>query len=52
MVVNELKLPISIEEYINMVRAFETKILSDVDMLPGSYFLYKLYNNKVPTHIK
>lgn len=39
MVVNELKLPISIEEYISMVRAYENKVLSDVDILPGSYYL-------------
>jgi hypothetical protein len=38
MVVNELKLPISIEEYINMVREFESKVMSDVDVLPGSYY--------------
>jgi len=43
MVVSELKLPISIEEYINMVRAFEIKALSDVDILPGFYCLLVSY---------
>lgn len=38
MVVNELKLPISIEEYINMVRDIESKVMSDVEVLPGSYY--------------
>lgn len=44
MVVNELKLPISVEEYISMVRAFESKVMSDVDILPGSYNFYFLQN--------
>jgi len=35
MVVNELNLPISIEEFIIMVHAFENKILSNVGVLPG-----------------
>lgn len=38
MVVNELQLPVSVEEYINMVREFENKVMSDVDVLPGSYY--------------
>lgn len=42
MVVKELKLPISVEEYINMVRAFENKVLSDVGILPGSYYFILL----------
>lgn len=40
MVVNELKLPISIEEYMKMVRSFENKVMSDVDILPGSYYTF------------
>lgn len=44
MIVNELKLPVSIEEYVNMVRAFENKVLSDVDLLPGPYYLYSSDN--------
>lgn len=43
MVVKELKLPISVEEYINMVRAFENKVLSEVDILPGSYYFISLF---------
>lgn len=43
MVVKELKLPISIEEYINMVRAFENKVLSEVDILPGFYYFISLF---------
>lgn len=43
MVVNELKLPISIEEYISMVRAFESKVMPDVDLLPGSYHFYFIF---------
>jgi len=35
MVVSELNLPISIEEFIIMIRTFENKVLSDVDILPG-----------------
>jgi len=35
MVVNELNLPISVEEFIIMVHAFENKVLSDVGLLPG-----------------
>lgn len=35
MVVDELNLPISIEEFLSMVHAFENKVLSDVDILPG-----------------
>lgn len=38
MVVNELKLPVSIEEYTTMIRALENKVMSNVDILPGSYF--------------
>lgn len=40
MVVNELNLPISVEEYINMVRAIKSKVMSDVDVLPGFYYLF------------
>lgn len=43
MVVNELKLPISVEEYINMIRTFENKVLSDVDILPGFYYFLSLF---------
>jgi len=42
MVVNKLKLPISIDEYINMVRAFEIKVMADVDILPGLYYYLSL----------
>lgn len=42
MVVNELKLPISVKEYTDMVRSFENDVLSDVDVLPGSYFYFSL----------
>lgn len=37
-VVDELKLPISIEEYMHMVREIKSKVMSDVDVLPGFYF--------------
>lgn len=40
LVVSELKLPISVEEYIYMIHAIENKVMSDVDILPGSYFLF------------
>lgn len=40
LVVSELKLPVSVEEYINMIHAIENKVMSDVDILPGSYFLF------------
>lgn len=40
LVVSELKLPVSVEEYINMIHAIENKVMSDVDVLPGSYFLF------------
>lgn len=39
MIVNELKLPIPVEEYIDMVHTYENKFLSDVDVLPGSYYI-------------
>lgn len=42
MVVNELKLPITIEEYISMVRAFESKVMADVDILPGCYYFVNI----------
>lgn len=45
MVVNELNLPISIEEYITMVRALENKVMSNVHILPGSYFIF--YSSKI-----
>jgi len=35
MVVNELNLPISIEEFLNMVHAIENKVLPNVPILPG-----------------
>lgn len=40
MVISELKLPLSVEEYVNMVREFESKVMSDVDLLPGSYYFF------------
>lgn len=40
MVISELKLPLSVEEYVNMVREFESKVMSDVDILPGSYYFF------------
>lgn len=50
MVVDELKLPISIEEYVYMVRAFESKVMSDVDLLPGYYFLFLYFVSSKMTH--
>jgi len=47
MVVNELKLPISIEEYSDMVRAYENKVLSDVPLLPGSYYFLVIVHCRV-----
>lgn len=47
MVVSELKLPISVEEYINMVRAFENKVMSDVELLPGSYYFIFYASNTI-----
>jgi len=35
MIVNELNLPISIEEFLIMVHAIENKVLPDVAILPG-----------------
>lgn len=43
-VVNELKLPISIEEYMHMVREIKSKVMSDVDVLPGFYFFIIYFN--------
>lgn len=49
MVVNKLKLPISIDEYINMVRAFEIKVMADVNILPGVDRLVRhLHKNNIP----
>jgi len=43
MVVNELNLPISIEEFMIMVREFENKVLSDVGLLPGWYNAFPIH---------
>ncbi|XP_022176835.1 pseudouridine-5'-phosphatase-like [Myzus persicae] len=49
MIVNELNLPISVEEFIIMVHAFENKVLSDVGILPGVDRLVRHLNkNKIP----
>lgn len=49
MIVNELNLPISIEEFLNLVHAIENKVLPNVAILPGVDRLVRhLDKNKVP----
>lgn len=51
-VVNELKLPISVEEYIDEVTIEYDKVFNDVQMMPGAERLVKhLYNHKIPIAI-
>lgn len=47
MIVNELNLPISIEEFLNMVHAIENKVLPDVAILPGLLIDFLFFNLKI-----
>lgn len=47
MVISELNLPLSVEEYVNMVHEFESKVMSDVNVLPGSYYFISYSSNNM-----